>query len=141
MISLKHIRILIVVLMLPVAMLAQAPTMTFDGNSLRVTVPTGYLELQKADIQNEALCECIDWGGRESCIFMSSPDPYVLHPVGLSTTAPLSIKGTFEDEPIEIQVEMKEPTEGTSTEGPSKEGLGANLPYILGAVCRIEVSS
>ena len=134
MISLKHIRILIVVLMLPVAMLAQAPTMTFDGNSLRVTVPTGYLELQKADIQNEALCECIDWGGRESCIFMSSPDPYVLHPVGLSTTAPLSIKGTFEDEPIEIQVEMKEPTEGTSTEGPSKEGLGANLPYILGAV-------
>jgi len=95
-------------LLLATGVMAQQPSAIFDGNKLSIKVPEGHLELQRSAINNEALRNCIKWDG-ETAFFMSQSDPYLLYPEGLSTGAPLQIKGYFNGEPITMQVEMKEP--------------------------------
>ena len=133
----KHITrsICAVFLFLSIMALGQAPTMTFDGKSLQVVVPSGHLELEKTAITNDAIRECIDWGGRETCVFMSSPEPYYLKPVGLNTDESVVLPGLFNEEPIMIRVEMK-PQQQTAQPDPKpgKEGSILNTLLIVGLV-------
>lgn len=137
MITMKHnIRwICAALLFLSTMAMGQTPTMTFDGRSLQVVVPTGHLELEKASVTNDAIRECIEWGGRETCVFMSSPDPYYLKPVGLSMDEDVTLSGLFDGEPITIKVEMR-PQRQTLKPGPDPAAKGSNLTVwlILGLV-------
>ena len=122
-------------LFLSVTAMGQAPTMTFDGKSLQVVVPSGYLELEKAAVTNDAIRDCIDWGGRETCVFMSSPDPYYLKPVGLNTDEPVSLSGLFNEKPITIRVEMKPQGQPVQPDPqPAKKWLSPNTLLIMGIV-------
>ena len=107
----KHriITILTLILTCVANVMAQQPTATFDGNKLSISVPEGHLELNRNTVTIDALRECIKWDG-ETAFFMAQPDPFVFYPEGLSTDQPLRIDGLFNDEPVSIQVEMKEPT-------------------------------
>lgn len=109
MINMKHgiLFLWIALMFLPLGAMAQTPTMTFDGNKLRIMVPSGSLQLQKDSITNEAIRNCIDWGGRDDCRFMASPDAFELKPEGLSTNDQVVVKGIFNGEPISINVEMR----------------------------------
>lgn len=108
---------------------SQTPTMSFDGNQLRVSVPSGHLELTKANISNDAVRDCMEWGGRDTCLFMSSPDPYILYPKGLTTKDQVSVQGFFEGKPITITVEMN-PGQNKTHTGETKEPE-TNLHLIL----------
>ena len=126
MIAMKH-RIALIcsaILFLALGAVAQEPTMVFDGNKLSITVPTGRLEFQRDAIECEAIRDCFEWGGRESCIFMARNEAYIFKPTGLSTEEPVTVQGVFNGEPIAIDVEMRpakltppihEPDEGTFT--------------------------
>lgn len=100
--------ILTLILICSLRVVAQLPTAVFDGTKLSITVSEGYLELERSAVTNTAVRDCINWDGQESCFFMASPEPYLLYPQNLSTDEPLSISGKFNDEPVTIQVEMKD---------------------------------
>ena len=95
------------ILFLTMGTMAQTPTMVFDGNKLSIMVPSGRLEFQRDAIGNEAIRNCFDWGGRESCMFMAQNDAYVFSPTGLSTDEVVSVPGIFNGESIVIKVEMR----------------------------------
>ena len=122
-------------LFLSVTAMGQAPTMTFDGKTLQVVVPSGYLELEKAAVTNDAIRDCIDWGGRETCVFMSSTEPYCLKPVGLDTGEPVSLTGLFNEKPITIQVEMKPQGQPVQPDPqPEQKWSISNILLIIGLV-------
>ena len=139
MIAMKH-RIALIcsaILFLVMGVVAQEPTMVFDGTKLKITVPTGRLEFQRDAIDNEAIRNCFDWGGRESCMFMARNEDYVFKPVGLSTDETVSVPGIFNGEPIEIQVEMRpvqKPPTPVDPGGKPKVGKEMMLYIILAAV-------
>ncbi len=113
---------------------AQEPTMVFDGSKLSINVPSGRLEFQRDAIDNAAIRDCFDWGGRESCMFMANTEPYVFRPVGLSTDETVSVPGVFNGEPVDINVEMR-PAPVTVTLDPSdSKDNGMTLYLILAAV-------
>lgn len=109
MIAMKHKIVILctAILLLALGAVAQEPTMVFDGSKLRITVPTGRLEFRHDDIGNEAIRNCFEWGGRESCMFMANSEPYVFAPTGLSTDETVNVNGIFNDEPVVIPVEMR----------------------------------
>ena len=136
MIAMRHRIALIcsVILFLVSGAVAQVPTMVFDGTKLKITVPTGRLEFQRDAIENEAIRDCFDWGGRESCMFMASNEAYVFKPTGLSTDEVVILQGIFNDEPITIQVEMR-PAQVLPAVEDKKSDRNEMLFYIiLGAV-------
>ncbi len=109
MIAMKH-RITLIcsaILFLVLGAMAQEPTMVFNGSKLTITVPSGRLEFQRDAIENQAIRDCFEWGGRESCMFMASTEAYEFRPVGLSTDETVNVKGIFNGEPIVINVEMR----------------------------------
>lgn len=112
---------------------AQGPAMVFNGSKLTINVPTGRLEFQRDAIENEAIRDCFEWGGRESCIFMASNEAYVFQPTGLSTDEAVSVTGIFNGEPIVINVEMK-PAPVKPTPEPSKTNTNWIVFVILGVV-------
>lgn len=135
MIKMKQIArsICAVFLFLSITALGQAPTMTFDGKSLQVVVPSGHLELEKSAIENDAIRDCIEWGGRETCVFMSSPEPYYLKPFGLKDDEPVYLPGLFNEEPIMIQVEMKPHEQPVQPDPePAKKSSILNVLVIVG---------
>ena len=102
----RIITILTVILMVAAPLVAQQPSATFDGNKLSISVPEGYLELNRGAVTNAAVRDCIKWD-EETAFFMAQPEPYLLYPQGLSTNQPLHIEGLFNGEPYTIEVEMK----------------------------------
>ena len=137
MITMKH-RIALIcsaILFLFLGGMAQEPTMVFDGTKLKITVPTGRLEFQRDAIENAAIRDCFEWGGRESCIFMARNEAYVFKPTGLSTDETVNITGLFNGDTITIQVEMR-PTPITPLLPPEdKEVVGKEtVLYIIIAV-------
>ena len=129
----KHriIFILSIILLATTWAMAQAPTMTFDGTKLRVMVPEGYLELKRDAIGNDAISNCFTWTEDGSCLFMAQPDPYVFEPQGLQKDAQLGIEGLFNGEPVNIAVEMVEPSSG---------GKGAAMDPEPGSDKKIDMS-
>ena len=128
----RIITILSILLLATVGVLAQAPTMTFDGTKLRVMVPEGYLELKQDAIGNEAVRDCFAWTEDGSCLFMAQPDPYVFEPKGLQKDTPLGIDGLFNGEPVKIDVEMVEPAQnGNNTENDPNHGSGKKIDTSL----------
>ena len=134
----KHsiITICSIILFATVGARAQAPTMTFDGKKLRVTVPTGYLELKQDAITNEAIRDCFAWTEDGTCLFMSQPDAYVFEPKGLSTDAMVNMEGLYNGETITIPVEMVPAQNGTNSNKDPNNGSGpkidTNLLIIIG---------
>ena len=121
-----------VFLFLTMNVMAQEPTMVYDGNKLRITVPSGRLEFQRDKIENQAIRNCFNWGGRESCLFMAQTQPYVLRPAGLSTDDDVSVPGIFNGEPITIKVEMKPaPVAKTNAGKQPKSSNNNTLLYVL----------
>ena len=107
-------------------LVAQSPSASFDGNKLSISVPEGYLELDRNAVTNEALRDCIKWDD-ETAFFMAQPEPYLLYPQGLSTSEPLRIDGMFNGEPYSISVEMKEPANQKPVEPGGGEASKRNL--------------
>ena len=131
--------ILSIILLATTWAMAQAPTMTYDGTKLRVMVPEGYLELKRDAIGNDAISNCFTWTEDGSCLFMAQPDPYVFEPQGLQKDAQLGIEGLFNGEPVNIAVEMVEPSSGgkgaaTDPEPGSDKMIDRRLA--AGAACR-----
>ena len=137
----KHrITILFSILLLATeVVMAQSPTMTFDGTKLRVMVTDGYLELKHDAIGYDAIRDCFTWAEDGSCIFMSQPTPYVFEPKGLAQDTPVEIEGLFNGQPIMIGVEMIEPSPSGSNNGnqvgnePGKK-IDTSLLAIIGIV-------
>lgn len=136
MITMKHrIRLICAaILFLSTMAMGQTPTMVYDGRNLQVIVPSGYLELDKASITNDAIRESIDWGGRETCVFMSSPEPYYLKPVGLNREENMMLSGQFDGKPITIKVEMNPQQQTAKPEPASKNGSVFNIWLVIGVV-------
>lgn len=134
MITMKHkIRLICAaILFLSTMAMGQMPTMSYDGNSLKVVVPSGHLELEKASITNDAIRDCINWEGRETCVFMSSPDPYYLKPVGLNTNEEVTLTGLFDGEPVTIKVDMDPQRQPLNPDPTSKKGSGLIVWLIIG---------
>ena len=138
MIAMKHRLVLIcsAILFLVLGARAQGPTMVFDGNKLSINVPSGRLEFKNSEIENEAIRNCFEWGGRENCMFMARSDAYVFRPTGLSTDEKVSIQGVYNGEPITITVEMRpvQKTQPTIPGEKSKEGPSMVLLIIATVV-------
>lgn len=123
-----------VILLSASALMGQNPTMSFDGRKLSVNVPSGHLEFVKKTITNDPIRNCFEWGGRDTCLFMSNSEPYVLHPIGLSTNDKVSVPGLFNGEQITINVEMMPQMERLKP-GNQFKGSGSkrNIFYIIGS--------
>lgn len=139
MIAMKHRKafLFFAFLLLSGVMCAQGPTMVFDGSKLSITVPSGRLEFQRDAIENEAIRDCFEWGGRENCMFMARNEAYEFRPVGLSTDETVSVPGIYNGEPILINVEMRPAPKPQTVTGPSgkqNNGQSLLLYIILGAV-------
>ena len=135
MITMKHriITLCSVILFLTVGAVAQEPTVTYDGSRLRITVPTGFLEFNRDDITNEAIRECFKWSNG-SCTFMAQQDAYVFKTDALSTDEAMTIKGSFNGQPVELQVEMiPAATPVKPTTGGKDVQLDMNTLIIIGA--------
>ena len=134
----KIVTIVSILLLVTVGVMAQAPTMTFDGTKLRVMVPEGYLELKRDAISNEAIRDCFAWADDGSCLFMSQPDAYVFEPKGLAKDAPLDFEGLFNGNPVKIAVEMVEPTQSGNNNntgnGTEKKKIDTSLLLIIGII-------
>lgn len=134
----RHIILCSVLLFLSMGAMAQTPTITYDGKKLTVNVPTGMLHFQKDDLNNEAIRESFVWLPDNTCFFMGRPEPYIIYPQGLSTDETVTLLGLFNEEAIEIPVEMRpavpQPTGGETPEGGKKMNSYTLLYIIIGAV-------
>ena len=132
----KIVTIVSILLLVTVGVMAQAPTMTFDGTKLRVMVPEGYLELKRDAISNEAVRDCFNWTEDGSCIFMSQSNPYIFQPKGFPKDAQLSIDGLFNGEPVKIAVEMVEaaPIGNNNNGNGNDKKTDSSLLVIIGIV-------
>lgn len=119
-------KVLMLLMAIPFVGMAQTPTMTYNGSSLRVSVPTGRLDFSKSEIGNNAIRDCFEWRSDDGCTFMAQEDDYVIALQGLPTDEPVSVNGVFNGEPVTIDVEMRVPVE---TQMPKKTGEdeGINL--------------
>ena len=131
--KLRITTIITLFLVLSTGVMAQQPTATFDGNKLVIMVPEGHLELERNAITNEAVRDCIKWDG-ETAFFMSQPEPYTLYPANLTTSQPLSIQGTYNGEPVTIQVEMKEAQKPKPTVDPDGEDTKKHNLFLYGGL-------
>ncbi len=127
-----------IILFVTVGAMAQTPSMTFDGSKLRVMVPEGYLELKHDAVTNEAIRDCFTWTA-DNCLFMARPEPYVFEPKGLQKDN-ISIAGLFNGEPIQIPVEMVEPSPmGNKKDSRNDEGTDVKTDKDLLVIIGIAV--
>ena len=124
-------------LFLAAHVLAQQPSMSFDGAKLEINVPTGYLEFNASDITSAPIREAFAWDPENHCLFMAQPDPYIIDVNGLSTDETLSVNGFFQGEPITIPVVMRpaenrpETTQSATTES---KGLDTKMLLIIAGI-------
>lgn len=133
----KHriITICSIILFAAVGVMAQAPTMTYDGSKLCVMVPTGYLELKRDAVTNEVIRDSFTWNG-DDCIFMAQPDPYIFELKDLSMEKPVKVEGLFNGEPIHITVEMNPATTNDTLDDEENIDIefDSNTVIIIGVV-------
>lgn len=124
------------VMLLSVAAFAQEPRVTYDGKKLQIVVTTGYLEFYRPDIDNTAISNSINWDADDHGFFMAQTDPYVYTVEGLSTDETVTLKGTFNNEPIILNVEMiSAPQQPDSVDPiPPSSGLDIKMMAIIGGV-------